>query len=161
MEFYSKVSPRNSKSFLFKIIWQISFSCQHAVGVVLIGGGFSCFSVSVVNYISQFKHYIEMEKIFVYCSCKTLFEIEGSLLCNAFFTSDAVRNYNLRSWRHFDIVSKYHIGLKTLLLQGLSETEFYGDLVYKFRKIIGKNDFPYHFKKKVVRYKKIGYNMNV
>ena len=48
--------------------------------------------------------------------------------------------------RHFDIVSKCNVGLKTLLLQGLSEPEFYGDLVYKFRKIIGKNDFPYHFK---------------
>ena len=56
--------------------------------------------------------------------------------------------------RHFDIVSKYNVGLKTLLLQGLSETEFYGDLVYKFRKIIGKNDFPYHFKKIIVRDKK-------
>ena len=63
--------------------------------------------------------------------------------------------------RHFDIVSKYNVGLKTLLLQGLSEPEFYGDLVYKFRKIIGKNEFPYHFKKMVVRYKKIGYNINV
>ena len=52
-------------------------------------------------------------------------------------------------------------GLKTLLLQGLSEPELYGDLVYKFRKIIGKNDFPYHFKKIVVRYRKIGYNINV
>ena len=48
--------------------------------------------------------------------------------------------------RHFDIVSKCNVGLKTLLLQGLSEPEFYRDLVYKFRKIIGKNDFPYHFK---------------
>ena len=28
--------------------------------------------------------------------------------------------------------------LKTLLLQGLSEPEFDGDLVYNFRKIIGK-----------------------
>ena len=63
--------------------------------------------------------------------------------------------------RHFDIVSKFNVGLKTLLLQGLSEPEFYGDLVYKFRKIIGKNDFPYHFKKIIVRYKKIGYNINV
>ena len=31
--------------------------------------------------------------------------------------------------RHFDIVSKYNVGLKTLLLQGLSEPEFNGDLV--------------------------------
>ena len=44
-------------------------------------------------------------------------------------------------------LSKYNVGLKTLLLQGLSEPKFYGDLVYKFRKIIGKNDFPYNFKK--------------
>ena len=63
--------------------------------------------------------------------------------------------------RHVDIVSKYNVGLKTLLLQGLSEPEFYGDLVYKFRKIIDKNDFPYHFKKIIVRYKQIGYNMDV
>ena len=30
--------------------------------------------------------------------------------------------------RHFDIVSKYNVGLKTRLLQGLSEPEFHGDL---------------------------------
>ena len=48
-----------------------------------------------------------------------------------------------------------------LLQQALSEPEFYGDLVYKFRKIIGKNDFPYHFKNIVVRYQKIGYIMDV
>ena len=63
--------------------------------------------------------------------------------------------------RHFDIVSKYNVGLKTLPLEGLSEPEFYGDLVYKFRKKIGKNDFPYHFKKLIVRYKKNGYNVDV
>ena len=55
--------------------------------------------------------------------------------------------------RHFDIVFKYNVGLRTLLLQGLSEPEFYGDLVYKFRKIIGQHDFPYNFKKIILRYK--------
>ena len=29
------------------------------------------------------------------------------------------------------------------------------------RKIIGKNDCPYHFKKMIVRYKKIAYNIDV
>ena len=43
-------------------------------------------------------------------------------------------------WQHFDLVSLFNVGLKTLLLQGLSEPEFYGDLVYKFGKIIGKNE---------------------
>ena len=28
-------------------------------------------------------------------------------------------------------------------------------------KIIGKYDFLYHFKKKIIRYKKIGYNIDV
>ena len=45
--------------------------------------------------------------------------------------------------------------------EGFPSYFFYGDLVYKFRKIIGKIDFPYHFKKIIVRYKKIGYNINV
>ena len=35
---------------------------------------------------------------------------------------------------HFDKVSKYSVGLKTLLLQGLSEPEFYSDLVYNSEK---------------------------
>ena len=56
-------------------------------------------------------------------------------------------------------MSKYNVGLKTL--QGLSEPEFYGDLVHKFRKLIGKHDLPYHFKKIIVRYKKIGHNIDV
>ena len=65
------------------------------------------------------------------------------------------------SRRHFDILSKYNVGMKTLLLHDLSEPEFYGDLVYKFRTIIGKNDFPYHFNKIIVRNKKIGYIIDV
>ena len=58
-------------------------------------------------------------------------------------------------------MSKYNVGLKTLLLQGLSEPEFYDDLVYKFRKIVGKMIFLIISKKIIVRYKKIGYNLDV
>ena len=36
--------------------------------------------------------------------------------------------------RHYELVSKFNVGLKTLLHQGLSGPEFYGDLVYKFKK---------------------------
>ena len=32
--------------------------------------------------------------------------------------------------RHYELVSKFNVGLKPLLHQGLSEPEFYGDLVY-------------------------------
>ena len=33
--------------------------------------------------------------------------------------------------RHYELISKYNVGLKTFLSKGLSEPEFYGDLVYK------------------------------
>ena len=63
--------------------------------------------------------------------------------------------------RHLDLVSKFNTGLKSLLKQGLSELEFYGDLVYKFKKIVGRNEFSGQFGKILISYKWIGYNMNV
>ena len=39
--------------------------------------------------------------------------------------------------------------------------EFYGDLVYKFKKLIGRNDFSFQFRKIITRYRRIGYNLNV
>ena len=49
--------------------------------------------------------------------------------------------------RHYELISKYNAGFKTLLGEGLSEPEFYGDLVYKFKKLIGRNDFSFQLKK--------------
>ena len=63
--------------------------------------------------------------------------------------------------RHSDLVSKFNVELKSLLPHGQSEPEFYGDLVYKFRKIYAYNDFSTQFRKIILRYKKIGYNINV
>ena len=63
--------------------------------------------------------------------------------------------------RHYELISKYNVGLKTLLSEGLSEPEFYGDLVYKFKKLKGINDFSFQFRKIITRYKRIGYNLNV
>ena len=63
--------------------------------------------------------------------------------------------------RHYELVSKFNVGLKTLSHQGLSEPEFYGDLVYKFKRIVGRADFSDQFKKIIVRYKRIGYNINI
>ena len=53
-----------------------------------------------------------------------------------------------------ELVSKFYVGLKSLLRQGLSEPEFYGD-----KNITGRTDF-----RKViihVHHKRIGYNLNV
>ena len=61
---------------------------------------------------------------------------------------------------HYELISKFNAGLKTLLREGLSEPEFYGDLVYKFKKLIGRNDFPFQFRKIITCYGRIGYNLN-
>ena len=41
------------------------------------------------------------------------------------------------------------------------EPEFYGELVYKLKKLIGGNDFSFSLEKTVIRYKRIGHNINV
>ena len=54
----------------------------------------------------------------------------------------------MSDWKHF-------------FCKAFQNLHFHGDLVYIFRTIICKNDVPCHFKKIIVRYKKIGYNKDV
>ena len=49
--------------------------------------------------------------------------------------------------KHSELIVEYNVGLKTLLQQGISEPVFYGDLVYKFKRIVGKPYFSNQFKK--------------
>ena len=60
-----------------------------------------------------------------------------------------------------ELISKFNVGLKSLLHQGLSEPEFYVNLVYKFKTIRGMTDFSDQFRKIIMRYKRIGYYLNV
>ena len=64
-------------------------------------------------------------------------------------------------YRHSELIVKYNIGLKTLLQQGISEPLFYGDLVYKFKRIVGKPNFSDQFKKIVKCYIRVGYNLDI
>ena len=43
--------------------------------------------------------------------------------------------------RYYDLISKFQVGFKSLFRIGLSEPDFYGDLVYKLKKIVGSNNF--------------------
>ena len=63
--------------------------------------------------------------------------------------------------RHSVLLEKYSVSLKTLLQQGISEPEFYGDLVYRFRKNVGKSNFSEQFRKLINRYKRIGYSLDI
>ena len=63
--------------------------------------------------------------------------------------------------RDYYLISKFNIGLKSLLGKGLSEPEFNGDLVYKLKKIVVSNNFSAQFIKIISHYKNIGYSINV
>ena len=63
--------------------------------------------------------------------------------------------------RHSELIVKFNIGLKTLLKQGISEPIFYGDLIYKFKQIVGKPYYSDQFKKIVKRYIRVGYNLDI
>ena len=63
--------------------------------------------------------------------------------------------------RYSELIVKYNIGLRTLLQQGISEPIYYGDLVYKFKRIFGKPNFSDQFKKIVKRYIRVVYNLDI
>ena len=63
--------------------------------------------------------------------------------------------------RHSELISKFKVGFKYHLHQGLSKSELYGELVYKFKNITGRTDFSYQFRKIIIRYKRIGCISNV
>ena len=53
------------------------------------------------------------------------------------------------------------IHVSKVMVHKSSEPDFYGDLVYKLKKIVGSNNFSAQFIKIISHYKKIGYNINV
>ena len=81
----------------------------------------------------------------------SLFSIYRVINCNKLLTQKLLkqgyRYHKLRKTfskfyrRYYDLISKFQVGLKSLLRQGLSEPDFYGDLVYKLKKIVGSNNF--------------------
>ena len=64
--------------------------------------------------------------------------------------------------RHSALVEKYSVSLKKKhLQQGISEPEFYGVLVYRFREIVGKSNFSEQLRKLINRSKKNGYSLDI
>ena len=61
-----------------------------------------------------------------------LFFINRNIVLNAIIKEvTAVRNYVKHFFyrRHYELIYKYNVGLKTLLQECLSRIEFYGDLL--------------------------------
>ena len=62
---------------------------------------------------------------------------------------------------HFELIEKYHVSVKKLMQQGICNPEFYEDLVYIFKKIIGKPFLSNFFQRIVNRFKRAGYTLDI
>ena len=89
--------------------------------------------------------------------------------CNKFLTAKLLkqcyRYHKLRKAfskfyrRHFELIEKYHVSLNKLMQQGICNTEFYGNLVYKLMKIIGNPNSSNLLKRLVNCFKRAGYSL--
>ena len=60
--------------------------------------------------------------------------------------------------RNLPLISKYKYNLKSFLRHGISHPEFYGDVIYKLRKIIGHIHFENLFRKRIKSFLKRDYD---
>ena len=79
--------------------------------------------------------------------------LTGTLLHQGYRYYKLRKAFSIFYRRHYELVSKFMVGLKSLLQQDLSELESYGDLVYKLRKIISRDDCSDQFRTVIMRYK--------
>jgi hypothetical protein len=96
---------------------------------------------------------------------------KGFQPADIFFTSKLLkqdyRYHKLRKYvtkfynRNFDLISKFNSDLKTILRQGISQSGFYGNVIYKLCKILGHGNFPAVFTKIIKGFIKRGYDPTI
>ena len=101
---------------------------------------FSCLDCDVPRrpsygvYISQLKRFARL--------CNHVEDLNARNEClTAKLLKQGYRYHKIRktfpsSRRHYELISRFIVGLKSLLHLGISKPEFYGDLVYKFKRIM-------------------------
>ena len=70
--------------------------------------------------------------------------LNSELLKQCYLYHKFLKPFSKFNRRHYDLISEFQVGLKSLLPHGLSEPDFYDDLVYKLKKIVGSNNFSAH-----------------
>ena len=131
--------------YIFSIFWMVTFLVLPLTGFTFLNlFGFARVSSHVADFNGRNK------------------SLTAKVLQQGYRYQKLRKTFSKFYCRHYEFVSKFNVGLKTLLHQGLSEPEFYGDLVYKFKKkIVGRADVSDQFRKIIVHYKRIGYNINI
>jgi hypothetical protein len=84
--------------------------------------------------------------------------ITSKLLKQGFRYHKLRRTFTKFYRRNNFLLEKYKSGLKTLLRLGISHPEFYGDVIYKLRKIIGNDTFSNRFCILIKKYIGRGYD---
>ena len=105
------------------------------------------FDFDIVNYISQRIRFARVSSHVADFNARNK-SLTAKLLKQGYRYHKLRKTFSKFYRRHYAFVSKFNVGLKTLLHQGLSEPEFYGDLVYKFKTNVGRADFSDQFRKK-------------
>ena len=108
-------------------------------------------------YISQLIRFARTSSNVSDFSCRNK-AITAKLIRQGYRYHKLCKTFSKFNCRHNALVEKYSVRLRKLLQQGISGPEFYGDLVYKIRKIVGKSNFAKQFRNRINRYKRIGYN---
>ena len=129
------------------------------VNFPLFDGDVPC-SPSYGVYIYQFNRFARVCSNLDDFNNRNLF-LTGKLLKQGYRYHKIRKAFSKFYQRHSELIVKLNIGLKILLKQGILEPIFYGDLVYKFKRIVRKPNFSGQFKKIIKRYEKVGYYLDV
>ena len=144
----------------FREVYCSNPTCTLKSGVTRLLDGDAPRSTSYAVYISKLIRFARASSYVV--DFKTRNKLLTQKLLKQGYRYHKLRKTFSKFYRqYYNLISKFQVGLKSLLRQGLLEPDFYGDLVYKLKKIVGSNNFSAQFIKIMSHYKKIGYNINV
>ena len=101
-------------------------------------------STSYGVYISQLIRFARASSFITDFSTRNIL-LTQKLLKQAYEYHKLHKTYSKFYRRYYDLISKFQVGLKSLLRHGLLEPEFYGDLVYKLKKIVDSYNFSGQF----------------
>ena len=97
-------------------------------------------SSSYGAYISQLIRFARASSYVTDCNTRNKL-LTQKLLKKGYWYHKLRKAFSKFSRQYCDLISKFQVRLKSLLPKGLSQPEFYGDLVYKLKQIVGSNNF--------------------
>ena len=103
-------------------------------------------STSYGVYISQLIRFARVSSHMADSNARNI-SLTAKLLQHGYRYHKLRKTFSKYDRRHYELVSQFSVELKTLLHQVLSEPEFYGGLIYKFKTTVGRANFSDQLKK--------------